>query len=299
MTLQGYSAEKCETLIEMLLQDPEAFELGVNRWQAWWFVSALAKLELYEEALAWKVRIENMPMTDWMREWGLKQYLEAIGQNDEYQRSRQEQVATMSDEEVLDAFYEWGAGWAMDLAYAGQPERAIELMRSIQYAPAIWAERQAQSPLILAALLQLVGRHDEAVPVLEGVVAHLEAEFAAGIRQPQSLALLAEAYARQNRDEEAIDMLQKAVDYHLGRSCGTERSLFYVDAGMPHQFDQFRSSPAARLKDDPRVIELCERVDADLAQQANRIRTMLAKHDVDELLAPLMAMAEEEVADAE
>jgi TolB-like protein len=299
MTLQFYLDEKCATLIDMLLNDPDAFELRSNRWQAWWFVSALAKLGLYEEAEAWKVRIENMPMTDWMREWGLEKYLAATGQNDEYQRGQQEQVATMSDEEMLDAFHEMGTRWAMDLAHAGQPERAIELMQSIQYAPAIWAERQTQAPMVLVALLQLVGRDDEAAPVLEGIVTHLEAEFAAGIRQPQTLVLLAEAYARQMRDEDAIAMLQKAVDYHWRMSCNATPSLFYVDAGMPQQLDQYNNSPTARLKDDPRVIELCERIEADLEQQANRIRTMLAKHDVDELLAPLMAMAEEAVADVE
>jgi hypothetical protein len=38
---------------------------------------------------------------------------------------------------------------------------------------------------------------------------------------------------------------------------------------------------------------LCERIEADLEQQAERVRTMLAEHDVDTLLAPLMAMAAE------
>jgi hypothetical protein len=50
--------------------------------------------------------------------------------------------------------------------------------------------------------------------LLEKVVAQLEAEFESGIRAPETSALLAEAYARQNRDEAATNMLRKAVDYH-------------------------------------------------------------------------------------
>jgi TolB-like protein len=298
MTLQGYWAEKGATLIEMLLHDPGAFNEG-NRWQAWWYASQLAWLGLYEEAEAWKIRTENLPMPEWLHDIGLEQYLRATGNNDEIERKNHEQFAALSDEEVLDAFYEMGTGWAIDLAHAGEPGRAIELMQSIQYAPAIWAERQATAPLVLAALLQLVGRDDEALPLLEKVVENLEVDFAAGIRQPQTLAYLAEAYARQQRDDEAIDMLQKAVDYHLVVPCRMIPSLFVVDWRMPHQFDQFRSSPAARLKDDPRMIALCERVDAEFEQQAIRVRKMLAEHDFDELLAPLMAMAEEAVATAQ
>jgi len=302
MTLQDYSADKCAKLIEMLLQDPGAFERLLNRWHAWWFVSNLAQLGLYEEAEAWKVRIENMPMTDFMRVGGLEGYRKATGSNSEIVRKRQERLAAMSNEDILNAWTPMSTLWVIDLANAGKSERAIELMRSLQHAQG-WT---GMKPLLLAALLQLVGRDDEAAPVLEGVVTQLEAEVASGVRKPQSLVYLAEAYARQKRDEEAIGMLQKAVDYHWrgsiwrGRKlCGTERSLFYVDSHMPLQFDQFNSSPAARLKDDPRIITLCERIEADLEQQANRIRAMLAKHDFDVLLAPLVAMAEEGVAGTE
>ena len=99
-------------------------------------------------------------------------------------------------------------------------------------------------------------------------------------------------------------MLQKAVDYRwrgmtiVGRlaRCGTDEPLFYVDSYMPLEFDQFKNSPTTRLKGEPRVTALCEQVEADLEQQANRIRTMLAQHDFDELLAPLMAMADEAAA---
>ena len=142
------------------------------------------------------------------------------------------------------------------------------------------------APLFLAELYQAVGREDEAAPLLDEVVADLEAEFASGIRHPQILGHLAEAYARQHRDEAAIDMLQKAVDYHLRISCNWWEILLV-------------QSPWSRLRDNPRLIALCDRMEADLDQQADRVRTMLAEHDIDELLAPLMALAEETIADAE
>ena len=293
----GYPAEKSAMLIEMLQEDPGAFTNRLNRWHAWWFISDLAQLGLFEEAEAWKARIENIPITNMMREGGLEGYREIIGTQDEIVRRRQQRLAAMSNMKVLDAWSVLSTMWVTALTSAGELERAIELMQSIQHAPS-W---QSQSRLFLAALLQLVGRNDEAAPMLEDLVADLETTVAAGNRNPTQLVYLAEAYARQQRDEEAIDMLQKAVDYHwrgmtiMGRlaRCGMDEPLFYVDSYMPLEFDQFNNSPTTRLKGNPRVIALCEQVEADLEQQANRIRTMLAQHDFDELLAPLMAMVEE------
>ena len=52
------------------------------------------------------------------------------------------------------------------------------------------------------------------------------------------------------------------------------------------------SSPLAQLRNDPEIIALCERIEPGLEQQANRVRKMLAEPDNDELLAPLMALAD-------
>ena len=276
MTLQTYWDERCATLIEMLQHDSGAFDYRGNRWHAWWFVAHLAHLGLYEEAKDWKDRLENMPLTDESRELVLQDYMDAIGQYEEVVTDTRTRLADMSDEEVLDAFHERGLLWALDLAEAGDIERAIELLESIQHAPATWAEREARAPLALAGLYQEVGRDDEAAQVLDGIVTELEAEFDYGIRHPQTLSFLAEAYAMQKRDDEAIKMFGKAVDYHFREDC-----------------DWLETPAWERFKDDPRVISLCERIEADLEQQAERVRTMLAEHDVDTLLAPLMAMAAE------
>jgi tetratricopeptide (TPR) repeat protein len=258
----------------MLQHDPGAFDNRGNRWHAWWFVAHLAHLGLYEEAKDWKDRLENMPLSEERRELVLQDYMDAIGQYEEVVTDTQARLADMSDEEVLDAFHERGLLWTLDLADAGDMERAIELLESIQHAPATWAEREAWAPLALAGLYREVGRDDEAALVLDGIVAQLEADFDHGIRHPETLSFLAEAYAMQKRDDEAIKMFGKAVDYHLRDDCG------WLD--MPAW---------ERLKDDPRVISLCERMATDREQQAERIRNMLAEHDVDTLLAPLMAMA--------
>jgi len=274
MQLQTYWDEKCATLIEMLQHDPGAFDHQGNRAQTWWFVSTMAHLGLYEEARDWKDRLENMPLPEEWRELVLQDYTDAIGQYEEVVAENQIRLADMSDEEVLDAFHERGFFWAMDLADAGEVERAIKLLESIQHAPATWAEREAWAPLTLAGLYQEVGRDDDAAQVLNGIVAELEAEYDSGIRHPLTLSFLAEAYAMQKRDDEAIKMFEKAVDYHQRDDC-----------------DWLETPAWERLKDDPRFISLCERMEADLEQQAERVRTMLATHDVDVLLAPLMAMA--------
>ena len=52
------------------------------------------------------------------------------------------------------------------------------------------------------------------------------------------------------------------------------------------------SSLSAQLRNDSAIIALCERIELDLKQHANRIRKMLAEQDIDELLAPLMALAD-------
>ena len=277
-TLQGYWDEKCETLIKMLLHDPGAFENHDNRWQAWWFLSQLAYLGLYDEAEAWRIHIESMPLEPWAREVGRRNYLLALGRNEEIIRETRARLAAMNSQEILDAYHEWGIIWAHGLALAGEFEPAIELMESVRYAPSLWQERETNPSLKLSALYKKVGRDQEAEALLATVVSHLEAEIAIGIRHPDSLATLAFAYAHQGNDDDAIDMLQRAVNYHWRGPCddGDELAWYW---------------PFGRLSNNPRLIAICERIEADLSQQALRVRSMLAQHEFDELLAPLIAMA--------
>lgn len=280
MTLHAYWAEKGETLVEMLVNYPSAFDgpSSSNRWQAWWFASQLAYLGLYDEAEGWYQRLENMPLNDYLYGIGREAYLDAMGRGQEIVETITQQVAHMSDAEILDAY----AGSVSEAAYAlanhGDYERAIKLMESVQHAPAIWSERVPNYVMQLAELYLEAGRADDAAPLLDRIRVHMETEFADGIRHPETLAQLAKVFLLQNRDDDALDMLRKAVDYHLLESC---------KEGM------ISGPPWDRLHDDPRLIELCEEMQAGLDQQAERLRRLLGRYDMDELLAPLMAMVEE------
>jgi TolB-like protein len=258
MQIQRYWDEKCETLIDMLLNDPGAFDFWGNRWQIWWFVSSLAELGLYEDAEAWKLRIENMPMWEWSREYGIYLYLAATGRENELPED--------------DSWH--------SLIKAGEYDRAIEILETTRHERKLSHERETRDDMVLISLYQAIERNDDAAELLESTVAHLEAEFASGIRHGETLYHLSEAYARQGRDDDAMDMLRKSYDYHgLLRCTDIEEGLI--------------ASPWARFREDPRFISYCERVEADLDQQAERVRAMLAGHDIDELLAPLIALVEE------
>lgn len=271
MELNGYWDEKCETLIEMLVNDPGAFDNWGNRWQAWWFVKSLAEMGLTGQAEAWKDRLENLPMPEALYEAGLRHYLEVSGQLEEVVSQKETELGEMSDQEILDAFHEDSLVFASYLAETGDVERAIELMESIRYAPATWAERKAQAPIFLAELYQAVGREDDAARVLGELAVQLEAEVDFGIRDPTTLSFLSEVYLLQNRIPEAIEMFLKAADYHNFVDCSA------LDA-----------PEAQPMRDDPRVVSACRRMQNDFEQQSERVREMLAQYEVDTLLAPLM-----------
>jgi TolB-like protein/cytochrome c-type biogenesis protein CcmH/NrfG len=290
--LQTYWDEKCELLIELLREEPEAFEHTGVYGHLVWFLSELAQLGLTEEAQAWHERVEQIPAQGWaavLRGWFLGDYYSIVDlhQEDPAPEDRQEElamIAGMTDEEILDG----GSDGAVTLlADAGDYDRAIRLAESQQRGGQLdstfWAERYSWPRLRLAALYQAADRNDEAAATLEELVRDLEAEYEDGIRHPTTLGFLAEAYAMQGRDDDALAMLRKAVDYHLR----------WIE--IP-EYETF--APWKGLLDDPRFIAQRERIQADLDQQAERIRRMLAQHDVDQLLAPMMELAEERFADA-
>ena len=131
-------------------------------------------------------------MPEALYEAGLRHYLGVSGRVDEVVTQQETELRAMSDEEILDAFHEDGLVFASNLAETGDVERAIELMESIRYAPATWAERKAQAPIFLAELYMAVGREDDAARVLSEIAAQLEAEVDYGIRDPTTLSFLAE-----------------------------------------------------------------------------------------------------------
>jgi tetratricopeptide (TPR) repeat protein len=134
-------------------------------------------------------------------------------------------------------------------------------------------DRRTDEQILQLELLFNEGHPDEARPVLEELRRHLETEHDIGIRHPQTLRYLAETYAFLGRDEEALAMLKKAVDYHLRRN----------------DFDEWDRlhSPWSRLREDPRFTAQWNRMARDLQQQAETIRAMLSRYDMGELVAPL------------
>lgn len=256
MTLHYHYDEKAETLIDMLRNDPAAFDDWDNRWQAWWFVAQLVDLRLYEEAEAWKVRLERIPMAAWARTAGLNNYSAAVGQ--------------CPDDIDEDSPY--------DLARVGRTTEAIEILEVRRHSRAIWQERRTRDDLALANLYVQSGRESDAVPLLSEITRSLEAEYYAGIRHHETLYHLAEAYALQGRHEDAVAMLRKAVDYNLLVRC--EQVLN----------DGWAMFPWRTYRQDQRFMMLCGRGDAELDLQAVRVSALLGEYDIDELLAPLMAL---------
>jgi len=261
MQLQVYWDEKAETLVDMLRNDPGAFDDWGNRWQAWWFVSSLAELGLYDEAEAWKTRLEHMPMWDWSRRYGLQNYNVALASKPELRQAD----ATPSP----------------DTNTSAEIDHEIEVLETTRHQRPLWHERAPRDDLTLAAFYQQQGLDDKANALLEEIVAYLEAEYTSGVRHWETLYHLSEAYARLGRDQDAMGMRRKSYEYHGLLPC------FYFE-------EQLTDSPWPRFRSDISYQDLCARIQADFEQQAVRVRTILARYDPDELLAPLIELAKKE-----
>jgi tetratricopeptide (TPR) repeat protein len=211
----GYLVEYCTLNLELLLNVPG--RPGLN---LFFFLQVLEQLGLEEEADEWYERLRKVPREP---EWRYEQYLLHTEQQDQIiEKWLASSVADKSDEEILDRgpVRTREASWL--LARSGEYERAIELLELLWQLTGFTStwnlpnapEEAALVPMGLVELYYQTGRSDEAIPLLEETVKYLEAEYNIGIRHPQTLYLLAEAYAYQGQDEAALEMLEKAVDYH-------------------------------------------------------------------------------------
>ena len=131
----------------------------------------------------------------------------------------------------------------------------------------------------------LAGREDDAAPVLQDIVSHLQSEVDAGVRHPETLIRLGGAYAWQGNDAAALEMLDLAIDYG-----GYDISLCCEDY-VPRLEQQIFDAKLLwhELEDDPRFIQSRSRMRALVDQQRSNIRALLAQNDMEQLLAPLMA----------
>jgi len=285
--------DKLATLIEIFETDPE----GSASWgvigHLWWTVPEIVTLNLKDEAEVLYGQVEHIgvpwfdPKAAAFMAWGRELFLVdsyqwAVGNRDEVIEKRMAKIAGMSNEEILDDWHVRAKNNAAYLWVAGQRERAIELAQAVRHAT--WgpfhAERQYSWTVYLAGMYIEVGRADDATPLLAEAVANLEEAYAAGIRHPETLITLASAYGLQGNNDEALVMMERAVDY------GWWITLVEMEAWTQHilQIDLWWQ----QLQDDPRFTHSVNRMRAIRDQQADNVRSLLTQYDMDELLAPVI-----------
>jgi len=289
----GRYDEQLALLIEIMHSDVHVYDrifpaLG----QLWRFVSSAAYLGLSEEAEELYAVVDELPdpgPNPWWRQHFFKDfYLYATDRGDEVAKRKLEKIAGLSNEEILKAWLPETATNAMAFWEIGERERAIELAEAMQlfpHEPSRWSERQMQIPMLLVDWYMQLGREDAAVPVLQRVVAHLQAEVDAGARHPESLMLLASAYGWQGNVESALDMLDLAVDYD-----GYALELCCEDYFLPELEERVWWGG---LESDPRFIQSSSRMRAIVDMQRSNIRSLLIQNDIEQLLAPLIPEPEQ------
>jgi len=273
MQIHGHWDDMMVLLIRLLSEYPDIAAHGQIRFHISWAIGDLLHLGLTDDAEAWRARLPLDDLPEWARLTAERFYLWGQGDQQELTRRTRERLAGMRDDEVLEPWVNLPMNWAWDLAAGGDTDKAIEILEKLRAAPTLRDERDTIASLLLARLYVRAGRESDAAPLLEQLSSHLELEVAAGIHHPESLFRIAEVYALQGRNESAIHTLQMAFDNHWR---------------MPWWNLPWKTSLNG-LDTDPRVAAIRRKVEEDLEQQAERIQSMLAEHDVDELLAPLGA----------
>jgi len=279
-----HNHHRYDEMLAMLIQVLETDLEGVQ-WDViiglWWMPHFVARLGAFEEAEALYSQAERIPYpaddewVSWAREFSQAAYLRATGRHEEVTEMYMAKISGMSNEEILDGWNIHVKSYANALWNAGDRERAIELfeaLRHFQHNP-VWSERQAFGVLDLAWRYQEAGRASDATPLLEETAGYLEEEFDAGIRHPQTLLYLADAYGMLGDSDAALDMLDLAVDYGGW--------FFLIDMK-----DEDGSSTFwwEHLQDDPRFIQTRNRMQSIRDQQAANVRNLLNQYDMDAML---------------
>lgn len=282
------------TLVEIIQTDPDAFDNTYILGQLWRFTPRIVDLGMLDEAEMLYRLVAQIPFAseDPFDTWAYQIFLvdyfvEQVGDEDEVIARRGATAAAMSNEEILD-----GAVWvanllAGDLWRAGFHERAVEILEGLRHPEILkkFAERQMGPAMDIAQANIELGRADEAVPLLEDAVSHLEEEVAIGIRHPETLRRLAEVYALLGRDDDALDMLEVSVDYGNWES--------HIGA---RNWMRFSKLPFDHLHEDPRFLVQNDRMIAIRDHQAANIRRLLARQDMETLLQPVVELWAEKVA---
>jgi TolB-like protein len=287
---QGRIDEKLAYLIEILENDSSEMVLT----HLWWTAAEIARLGLVEEAEALYATVERIPDPDAEEDGGRSRqrflvdfYLWATGGAGEMIDRNLKKTAGLSNEDILKARHVEAVDYAWTFWMAGKQVRAIELLEALQhlpYEPTRWAQRQMMLPMQLVTMYMQVGREEDAAPVLQNAMMHLQADVDAGARHHKTLMLLASAYGWLGDDEAALGTLDLAVDY------GAYLIPLCCDEYWPYEREDFHIVREwwDGLEGNPEFIQHRSRMQALVEQQRSNIRSLLAQNDMEQLLAPLM-----------
>jgi tetratricopeptide (TPR) repeat protein len=295
LTNRALTDEKLAELIRILENDPDKFgELGVL-YHLWWTVSDIARLGLLDEAEHLYGMVARIPDpqrsgrrrspedVEWYRQTFLVDaYLHATWQGGEVSETRAEKVQELSDEEVLKAWQVDVAGTIWALRDTGDLERAISLLEALHHFPypsGQRPQRQMRYSAMLVEIYMATGREDDAKPVMQRIASHLQSEFDAGVRHPDTLLQLSDAYGWQERVDDALRKLALAIDHGASSLLPCCEDGLTLAPEQPQWWDG--------LQDRPELSILQSRAQAEVEQRRSNILTLLAQHDMEGLLAPL------------
>jgi TolB-like protein len=212
-------------------------------------------------------------------------YLQALGREEEVARRNLEEVAGLSNEEILDEWMVPAAGFAWAFWQVGELERAVGLFEALAFYPhqERWSERAMDLRMALADLYHELGREDDMLAVLEEVVEYLEKEVEVGVRHPQVLAQLARAYRLRGEQDAFLKTMDLAVDYGFAFAGICCRD--YLTDEQQRAFARYFSDELDALEGNPDYEIIKTRMRAIVDARRANIRALLAANDMEELLA--------------
>jgi tetratricopeptide (TPR) repeat protein len=287
--------DRLELLVEMLQFETEKFSKPGIFSHLYWSASSMVDLGLDDEAEALYQTLAAVPVPRepeswaWFRQLFLEDmYRNATGRREEVARERLAEVEGLSNEQILDQWYLEAERIGLSFWDAGETERAIEIYEALSHVAVKGMAGSAKAHLVM--FYTYLGRAEDAAPLLEETIALVEEAFYAGSRNPSLLEGLATFYAFKGEDDKALDMMKKSVDFGAWYWAGVRNPEF------DRRHDAFDQLAVERLKNDPRYQRQKQRAQALAKQKADNIRHLLATHDIDALLIPVIEMQEAAIA---
>lgn len=249
----------------------------------------IVRLDLHQEAEALHQSLAAIPYEegDWVRQFSQEDsYRRVTGRAKEVALEKLADYEGMSNEDILDEYFLEAAFAADAFRDVGETGRAMELYKALSQMSMTLYEEPGEGTENLIAMYTAAGRTADAAPLLNQSIQYLEEEIASGTRSPALLNELACAYALNGQDDEALRMLKMSIDYG-GWILIDDSSWFAEDLGV---------DPWASLRGDPRFERQWQRARARADQISDNIRALLATHDIDALLVPVIEMQKAAIA---